>query len=115
MTSPGTYALTRRPATTERTRAHRAGLVVTGAARRRTPRRPPEPRRRTRREFDERREACRKVSDAFQCTWVPFQRMFDEAVENTEPAYWGGDGVHPSVAGHALMAKTWLETVNTSS
>ena len=66
-------------------------------------------------EFDERREACRKVSDALQCTWVPFQQMFDEAVENTEPAYWGGDGVHPSVAGHALMAKTWLETVNASS
>ena len=25
----------------------------------------------------------------------------------TEPAYWAGDGVHPTLAGHALMAETW--------
>ena len=45
-------------------------------------------------------------------TWVPFQKMFDAAVAaGTEPAYWAADGVHPTQAGHALMAKTWRETV----
>ena len=63
-------------------------------------------------EFDERRAACRRVADAMQCTWVPFQTMFDEATgEEVPPDYWAGDGVHPSLAGHALMAKTWLATV----
>ena len=63
-------------------------------------------------EMDQRRAACKRVSDAMECTWVPFQTMFDEAVTSeTPPAYWAGDGVHPSMAGHALMAKTWLETV----
>ena len=61
-------------------------------------------------EFDERRAVARSVSDAAGATWVPFQSMFDDAVnETTEAAYWAGDGVHPTLAGHALMAKTWLE------
>lgn len=63
-------------------------------------------------EFDQRRQACRDVANKLQCTWVPFQSMFDNATDaEVAPSYWAGDGVHPSVAGHALMAKTWLETV----
>ena len=62
-------------------------------------------------EFDKRREACRRVGDKMKCTWVPFQEMYDEAIQDAPPNYWAGDGVHPSLAGHALMAKTWLETV----
>lgn len=65
-------------------------------------------------EFDERLAACRRVGEQMNCTWVPFQQMFDKAVEHTEPSYWAGDGVHPSLAGHTLMAKTWLETVSLS-
>ena len=60
-------------------------------------------------EFDERRAAAKRVADAAGATWVPFQTMFDEAItEATPPSYWAGDGVHPTIAGHALMAKTWL-------
>ena len=66
-------------------------------------------------EFDERRAACRRASDALGCLWVPFQTMFDNAVQDGVPAnYWAGDGVHPSVAGHALMASTWLKTLQTA-
>ena len=62
-------------------------------------------------EFDERRAAAKSVADAAGTTWVPFQSMFDEAVNDATPAsYWAGDGVHPTMAGHALMAKTWLTT-----
>ncbi|MEQ8768514.1 MAG: SGNH/GDSL hydrolase family protein [Planctomycetota bacterium] len=62
-------------------------------------------------EFDQRREAAKRVAAKAGATWVPFQTMFDEAIKEAEPAYWAGDGVHPSMAGHGLMAKTWLETV----
>ena len=63
-------------------------------------------------EFDERRAACRRVSDKHECIWVPFQSMFDDAInEQTKPNYWAGDGVHPSMAGHSLMTMTWLKTV----
>lgn len=62
-------------------------------------------------EFDLRRAAAKRVSTAAGATWVPFQSMFDAVAEISGPAYWAGDGVHPSLAGHALMAKTWRECV----
>ena len=62
-------------------------------------------------EFDERRAAAKRVADTAGTIWVPFQSMFDQAVSDATPAkYWAGDGVHPTMAGHALMAQTWLET-----
>ena len=62
-------------------------------------------------EFDERRAAARRVSDAAGATWVPFQSMFDEASRRASPNHWAGDGVHATMAGHMLMAVTWLKTV----
>jgi lysophospholipase L1-like esterase len=60
-------------------------------------------------EMDERRAVAKRVADAAGAIWVPFQAMFDEAVNDAPPAYWAADGVHPTMAGHALMAKTWLD------
>ncbi|MDG2122367.1 MAG: SGNH/GDSL hydrolase family protein [Verrucomicrobiales bacterium] len=63
-------------------------------------------------EFDERIAAAKRVAGGAGAAWVPFQAMFDEAVEaGTEPKYWAGDGVHPTLAGHALMAREWLKVV----
>ncbi len=59
-------------------------------------------------EFDKRRAAAREVADEAGTLWVPFQTMFDEAVAaGTKPEYWARDGVHPTLAGHTLMAETW--------
>jgi len=60
-------------------------------------------------EFDQRRAVAKKMADEFGLTFVPFQAMFDEAAKQAPPNYWAGDGVHPTLAGHALMAKTWRE------
>jgi lysophospholipase L1-like esterase len=62
-------------------------------------------------EFDTYRAAARRVSDTHGATWVGFQAMFDQAVRYAPPEHWAGDGVHPSAAGAALMAQTWLRTV----
>jgi lysophospholipase L1-like esterase len=63
-------------------------------------------------DFETRRGYAKEVADKAGAMWVPFQEMFNEAVEaGTKPEYWAADGVHPSVAGHALMAKTWREVV----
>jgi len=63
-------------------------------------------------EFDQRRAAAKRVAMGANTLWVPFQTMFDEAVAaGTQPAYWAGDGVHPSLAGHSLMAQTWRKVV----
>lgn len=54
---------------------------------------------------------AKKMADEFSAIWVPFQEAFDRAVELAPPGYWAGDGVHPSMAGAQLMAKTWLEAL----
>lgn len=62
-------------------------------------------------EFDERREVANQLASDLGFAVVPFQKMFDKAIQNSPPEYWAGDGVHPTLAGHALMAKTWREVV----
>ena len=62
-------------------------------------------------EFDHYRAAARRVADSHGATWVGFQAMFDRAVNHAPPEHWAGDGVHPSSAGAALMAQTWMNTV----
>jgi lysophospholipase L1-like esterase len=62
-------------------------------------------------DFDGYRAAAKRVADRFDAAFVPFQSMFDEAVKQAPPNYWAGDGVHPTIAGAALMAQTWQATV----
>ena len=62
-------------------------------------------------EFDQRRAVARKLAEELRLDFVPFQSMFDAAARLARPAYWAGDGVHPTLAGHALMTKTWREVV----
>ncbi len=51
------------------------------------------------------------IATAFDATWVPFQEAFNEAVSLASATYWTGDGVHPSLAGAELMARTWLNAL----
>ena len=62
-------------------------------------------------EFDEYRAAAKRVAKGAGAKFVPFQRMFDTAVQFAPPEHWAKDGVHPSSAGAALMAHTWLGCV----
>ena len=62
-------------------------------------------------EFDQRKAAAERVAKKAGATWVPFQEMFDQAVKRAAPEHWAADGVHPSMAGHHLMAQTWLDVV----
>lgn len=64
--------------------------------------------------FSAYQEIAKKISDEFGAVWVPFQEAFDRAIELADGTYWAADGVHPSMAGAQLMARTWLEAVNTA-
>ena len=57
------------------------------------------------------RPAARRVAEKAGASWVPFQEMFDSAVDDAPANYWAGDGVHPSMAGHMKMAIAWLEAL----
>ena len=62
-------------------------------------------------DLKKRQAIVKDLAKSFEATFVPFQSMFDEAQKRAPAEYWAKDGVHPSPAGHALMAQTWLETV----
>jgi lysophospholipase L1-like esterase len=62
-------------------------------------------------EFNEYRAAARRVATSFNTVFVPFQTMFDTAIQYAPPEHWAKDGVHPSSAGASLMAHTWLKAV----
>jgi len=61
--------------------------------------------------FDTFRKAAKDIADVYGLTFVPYQAAFDKAIKQAPPSYWTSDGVHPTVAGAALMAQTWLEAV----
>lgn len=61
--------------------------------------------------FDLFRKAARDIATEYKAAFVPYQSVFDKALESAPAAYWSLDGVHPSIAGEALMARTWMEVV----
>ena len=63
-------------------------------------------------EFDHYRAAAKRIAEEFHATFVPFQTMFDDAVQFAPPEHWANDGVHPTPAGASLMAHNWLKAVN---
>lgn len=62
-------------------------------------------------DIDERRARVAAIAADVDAHYVPFQDMFNYLSETAPPAYWAEDGVHPSAAGHEMMARFWLENV----
>ncbi len=61
--------------------------------------------------FDQRRAAAARVADRAGAAFVPLHALFERLSRVAPPAYWAADGVHPTVAGHDVIARAWLETV----
>ena len=60
-------------------------------------------------EIEARREITRKLSDEFGTILIPTQSILDAALKDAPTGYWLGDGVHPTLAGHQLIAEAWLK------
>lgn len=71
----------------------------------------PEDRKEWREDLDPKIHAARQLAREFDAIYVPLDGMFAAAAARREPAYWAYDGVHPSPAGHALIAGAWLRAV----
>ncbi len=56
------------------------------------------------------RTHVRQLAATCGATLVPLQAAFD-AVAGDHPEFWIYDGIHPTAAGHWLIAQTWLQTV----
>ena len=54
-------------------------------------------------------EIVRQIANDFNAPLVPYQKVFDEALELAPVSHWCPDGVHPSMAGASLMKDAWLK------
>jgi lysophospholipase L1-like esterase len=59
----------------------------------------------------QRQAVVRKLATKYNAVFVGFQEVFDQACKKAPADYWIWDGVHPTVAGHELMAREWLKQV----
>jgi phospholipase/lecithinase/hemolysin len=56
----------------------------------------------------------RRLAAKHGATLVDFQKVFDDALRRAPSSYWIWDGVHPTTAGHQLMADEWERVVRAS-
>lgn len=71
----------------------------------------PEERKAWRVDLDPRIDAVRSLALEFGAIYVPLDGIFAAACTKQKPQFWAADGVHPTLAGHGLIADAWLKTV----
>lgn len=64
-----------------------------------------------RREVEKRAQSAKKCAEKFGLTFIPLQEDFDKACEKAPASYWLSDGVHPTFAGHELIAKKLIANI----
>jgi lysophospholipase L1-like esterase len=62
-------------------------------------------------DLDPKIAVVRKLAREYGAILVPFDGLFAQASTRRPPEFWAKDGVHPSEAGHALMAQSWLRAI----
>jgi lysophospholipase L1-like esterase len=62
-------------------------------------------------EFYGYQKTAREIATQFNATFIPYQKIYDEAIKKAPGTYWTGDGVHPTLAGAQLMAQAWVAAV----
>jgi acyl-CoA thioesterase-1 len=68
----------------------------------------PADRRQWREDLDPKIAVVRDLAREFHTPLLPLDGIFNSAATRQPPEFWVPDGVHPSPAGHALIAKEWL-------
>ena len=63
-------------------------------------------------DLDTKIEIVHRLSEEFSTLLLPLDKIFRKSCSLHPPEYWAPDGVHPTPAGHALIAKSWIECVD---
>ena len=63
-------------------------------------------------DMDERKKIVEKIALDYNAVYVRLQDVFDAACKRAAPEYWIWDGIHPTVAGHELIAREWIKQVS---
>lgn len=63
-------------------------------------------------ELKKRQAVVTRLGAKYHLPVVHYQAAFDAACMKAPADHWSWDGIHPTYAGHGLMAREWLRTVN---
>lgn len=63
-------------------------------------------------EMKKRQAAVDRLGAKYHLPIVHYQQAFDAALTKAPAEHWSWDGIHPTYAGHGLMAEEWLKTVD---
>jgi lysophospholipase L1-like esterase len=64
-------------------------------------------------ELKKRQAAVARLAAKYRLPLIHYQQAFDGAIGSRVPAeHWSWDGIHPTYAGHGLMAREWLRVTN---
>jgi len=72
----------------------------------------PDDRIKWREDLDPKIQAIRELACEFSAIYIPLDGMFAAASAMQPSKNWANDGVHPTPAGHALIADAWLKVVS---
>ena len=64
-----------------------------------------------REDLDPKIAVVRELAREFGAALVPLDEIFTAAAAKAPCGYWAEDGVHPTNAGHGLIAQAWLRHV----
>ncbi len=59
-------------------------------------------------QITKRGEIVKKLSDKYNTRYLPMFDLFKEAQKTFPAEHWSCDGIHPTPAGHQLIADNWL-------
>jgi lysophospholipase L1-like esterase len=59
----------------------------------------------------EKQQIVKMLATEYRANFIPLQEEFDREALNMDPAYWLWDGIHPTAAGHELIARKWIRCV----
>ena len=65
-------------------------------------------------QIGERDAIVQRLGRKYHAPVVQLQGMFERATNQAPAEYWIWDGIHPTYAGHQLMADEWVRTVQTA-
>ena len=72
----------------------------------------PKDRMRWRKHLDPRIQIIRRLANEYHAIFVPLDGLLNaKGIMNGFETYTGDDGVHPTVAGHAVIAEAWIQSV----
>lgn len=60
-------------------------------------------------EVEKRAAAAKHIAEKYNLSFIPLMEKFDRAAQLAPSEYWLADGVHPTSAGHELIAREWIK------